>query len=528
MSHIVLWMCAAMIVALPYPKEQVEPQPTLKEGVADTGINVLLDSSHQFLFFMHWNMRSALRQHGHRVTGNQASLHRALTPGTPMRVRDQRKHDWGKGPVRRPFVMLPAPEYDVCITYQFGKFQPYLKEEQEALQRLMERGGAVIAIGVGPETPLSQWLAKYGAEPAGKWRRVSVVAEGVEGLEAVVPLRCRVGKVSKDWEVLASDRTRRYVAVARRKVGKGTLYWITDERLLHVPQEKGRSRPNGELLSWMVLQATGGPKKRDDERRIPWEYGGIGGAFYPENEMQVGAVRVYYADNQLPDIIELAKTKFPEVMRLLQKMLPTPPNPGGTFYIILSAGAGGGWAENVYIPKLAGVISRNHNSILSILAHELTHTMYGPEAKDGTPGCSLPGWFSEAHAGWFQRKVGRELGFGPRWPYFDRGLAREDPTLDKIDLANIPPGKMGLAWQKAWLIWSILDARYGEQWYPNWLAHIHRKYNDPSRKLSMDEYVRTISETVGEDVAPLFERFGTTLGPEAHAPGLQPIGGQKK
>ncbi len=516
---------AGVAAALPYKPEMVEPQP-LAEGVQDTGINVLFDSSHQFTFFMHWNTREALRAAGHRVTGNQAALHHALTPGTPMRVRDQRKHSWAEGRVHRPFIMLPAPEFDVCLTYQMGKNQPYLPAERAMLRKFLESGKGVIAIGAIPDTPLAEVLAEYGAKPAGKTRRVIRTAEGVPGLDLVLPKRCRVGRVSDEWQVLAGDRTRRYVAVARRKVGKGMLFWITDEWILHVPQGK-HSRPNKELLDWMVREAAGGPKQRNDERRIPWEYGGIGGAFYPENEMKLGAVSVYYADNQLPDIIELARTRFEEVMRLLQKMLPTPPNPGGTFYIVLAAGTGGGWAENVYTPKLAGVISRNHNSILSILAHELTHTMYGPEAKDGTPGCALPDWFSEAHAGWFQRKVGRELGFGPRWPYFDRGLAREDPTLDKLDLANIPKGKMGLAWHKVWFIWSILDARYGEKWYPNWLAHIHRKYNDPSRKLSMDEYVRTISETVGEDVAPLFERFGTTLGPEAHAPGLPPIGGKK-
>jgi cytidyltransferase-like protein len=39
-------------------------------------------------------------------------------------------------------------------------------------------------------------------------------------------------------------------------------------------------------------------------------------------------------------------------------------------------------------------------------------------------------------------------------------------------------------------------------------------------------HVRTISETVGEDTAPLFEKLGTTVGPAGRAP-LPPIGPRK-
>jgi hypothetical protein len=214
------------------------------------------------------------------------------------------------------------------------------------------------------------------------------------------------------------------------------------------------------------------------------------------------------------------------VLAILQKMLPTPPNPGKAYYINLAAGEGGGWAENAVTPKMAGTISLKPESILSILAHELAHTMYGPEAVDGTAGCRMPDWWSEAHAGWFQRKTIRELGFGERWPYFSKALAVRDPLL-AVDLASpLTPEATRLAWDKAWLIWSIMDARYGADWYPKWLSHVHKTINDPKRQLSMDEYIRTISESVGEDTAPLFERFGTTVGPAGRT-NLPPIGPKK-
>jgi hypothetical protein len=191
-------------------------------------------------------------------------------------------------------------------------------------------------------------------------------------------------------------------------------------------------------------------------------------------------------------------------------------------YIVLAGGNGGGWAENVFTPKVAGTIATDLDAIRSILAHELAHTMNGPEAHDGSVGCHPPAWWSEAHAGFFQRKVMRELGH-PDGFYDRRGLMQWDPLLTEVDLANLEEGQMGQAWHKVWFIWYLLDCRYGEQWYPAWLAHVHRKYeDDPTHQLTMDEYIISISESVGEDVAPLFERMGTTVGERADLPPIGP------
>lgn len=500
----------------------VEPQP-LAEGTKDTGIDVLFDSSHQFLFFHHWGCQNALREAGHRVVGNQASLHRALRPGTPMRVRDQSNHAWGSD---RPFTSLPAPAFDVVFTYQHSNYQPYLEQERRALRSFVENGGGLVLDGSAVKSPLAQLVEEYGARLLAEPVEVSLRgSEAVPGTsQETYPRKLRVAEFGGEWHLLVGDN-KHCGALAWRPLGKGVVVFIAEPQLLHT-KVNGQDQVNKEFLSWAVTKAAQGPKQKNDERRVPWEYGGLGGAFYPENEIEVGGVRVVYADNQLPDIIELAKTRFTDVMNLLQKMLPTPPSPGEAFYINLAAGAGGGWAENAITPKMAGTIEVDHNSILSVLAHELAHTMYGPEAKDGTPGCGMPDWWSEAHAGWFQRKVGRELGFGEKWPYFPHSLASADPLLNALDLANVPDGKMGLAWDKAWFIWSLLDARYGQDWYPKWLAHVHRKYNDPKRRLTVDQYVQSVSESLGEDVAPLFEHFGTTLGPNARTE-LKPLGPRK-
>jgi hypothetical protein len=512
-------ICLTLCCVTPDWAQETEPQP-LPDGAKDSGINVLFDSSHQFAFSNHWGCQDALRNAGHRVTGNQASLHRVLSPGSRVRVRDQVNHAWG---THRPFGEIAAPPFDVVYTYQHAAdYQPYLPEEREALRAFVEGGGGLVIETSVAESPLGRWAAELGARLLPEAAEVTVLAQdAVPGLPAEsFPRKLRTAELSQEWTVhVGTDAT--HGSLAQRRLGRGEVVVLTDPQLLHAKAED-RDRPNGELLSWLVTTAAGGPKARGDGRRVPWEYGGLGGAIYPENEMPVGGVRVLYADNQLPDIVELARTRFTEVMDLLQRMLPTPPNPGEAFYINLAAGAGGGWAENAITPKLAGTISIDHNGILSVLAHELAHTMYGPEATDGTPGCGLPGWFSEAHAGWFQRKVGRELGFESELTHYSGALAKQDPLLDGLDLANIPEGKMGLAWHKAWFIWSILDARYGGDWYPKWLAHVHRKYNDPTRALSMDEYVMSVSEAVGEDVSPLFERFGTTIKERTNLPPIAP------
>ncbi len=436
-ASLLLSLC---LLSAPQPPIPIQPQP-LGAGARDNGINVLLDSAHQFSFFHHWQVQEALREAGFRATGSQASLDRALTPGALMRVREQDDHAWGR---ERPFTALPAPAFDVVLSYQHGGFQPFPPAEAAALAAFLEAGGGIVFDVSAPDAPAAGILREYGAVISG--RTGEALTEPMDrklGLEAAeLPRDLRQAELSPDWTVEAGAGGR-LGAVAWRKAGRGTMVVLADPRLLRIKDAEGE-RVNAELLRWAVLKASGGPRRKADGRRVPWEPEGLGGAFYPDNEIEVGGLRVLYSDNQLPSIVELARTRTTEVLAILQKMLPTPPNPGKAYYINLAAGEGGGWAENAVTPKMAGTISMKPESILSILAHELAHTMYGPEAFDGTPGCRMPDWWSEAHAGWFQRKAIKELGFGDRWPYYSKALAAGDPTLS-LDLANLPPDKVRLA-----------------------------------------------------------------------------------
>ncbi len=502
----------------------VEAQP-LPEGVADSGINVLLDQSHAMSFFWHWSVQDDLRCAGHRVSCSQASLHRVLTPGELANARDQSQHRFpreGEGALLRPMVRIPVPEYDVVVLVGAGSPLPYLPAEVDALTRFLERGGGVVVLGrhTGADSPLANLVAGFGArflpDP------VTAPQPGeVPGLDTEARA-LHAAEVGDDWSVLAGGDASAAL-VAQRSYGAGRILLVADDRLAAAKDDQGRDAPNRALLSWLVEQAAGAqPRRVGDERRAPWEHGGIGGAFYPEHALDMGGLTVYYADNQLEHIRAAAEDGFEDVRDILARLLPTPPNPGDDMYIVLAGGDGGGWAENVFVPKVAGTIATDLNAVKSILAHELTHTLNGPEAFDGTPGCVPPAWWSEAHAGFFQRKVMRELGDCHGF-YSRRGVMSWDPLLREVDLANLGEGEMGKAWEKVWFLWSLLDDRYGEQWYPNWLGHLHRKYAaDPTHHLTMDEYIISVSESVGEDVSPLFELFGTSVGERAPLPPIAP------
>ena len=98
----------------------------------DTGINVLVDLSHQANFFTMWRLPGILRSAGFRATGSQASLDSVLAPNGFSRVRI---------PVgrRRPFGWWPNAPYIVVITFQADpRAQEYLPGWERQPKR---RGG---------------------------------------------------------------------------------------------------------------------------------------------------------------------------------------------------------------------------------------------------------------------------------------------------------------------------------------------------------------------------------------------------
>lgn len=180
-------------------------------------------------------------------------------------------------------------------------------------------------------------------------------------------------------------------------------------------------------------------------------------------------------------------------------------------FLILAAGEGGGWAVNIYEPKEVGIISADPNGILSILAHEVAHTCYAgpPNSKGGDAG-ALPGVFSEAHAGWFQRKA--DFWRTGKTGHNANHLFTFDPDATKLDLSKGESYPYGQAWTKLWWLWQKLDERYGPTWYARWLWVKNERWADqPRRALSWDDVVEDMSIAVGEDLFPMMRKIGTTL-----------------
>ncbi len=210
---------------------EIQPQP-LGSGAKDDGINILVDSSHQFSFFHHWQVQDALRQAGIRSTGSQASLDRALKPGTPMRVRVQDDHAWD---LERPVTTLPAPPFDVLLVYQHGAFQPFLSCETDAVSAFLEAGGGTVFDVSSPDAPAAALLRDYGAVLEGRTAEAAVKLRG-RGLgpgiaAAGLPRDLRQAALSPEWTIEAGAGGG-LGTVAWRKAGRGTLVLLTDARLL--------------------------------------------------------------------------------------------------------------------------------------------------------------------------------------------------------------------------------------------------------------------------------------------------------
>ncbi|MBN1918400.1 MAG: hypothetical protein JW889_10850 [Verrucomicrobia bacterium] len=477
----------------PLPKIEVEN---------DTGVNVLIDLAHQCSFAMMWGLAPALKEHGFRPVGSQATLDTVLTPGTLSRVRLPVNEVW-------PFGWWPNPRYNVVITHQSGpESQDYLPEERAALKAFVEAGGGLIIVGwAQDEEKLEGWtLNKLAAELGGSFSPETDVL----GDEHAAMVR-----VDRAWEVFERGRENRPV-IARRGVGKGHVVLMGSLALIEQNDNDteeamaAKAKRLGDLVAW----AAAGSEPAGGDTRLPDAMWG-GGGIYPELEQRVGNLVVYYARNQKDELLTTVRDDLPDVGRQLQAWLPSPV-PEEPMVMVLAAGGGGGWAINAYDPKEIGVISLERVGIISVFAHELAHTMAGPPNNDGAIAADWPhGNQGESHAGWFQGKIVAK--------YTDNKIVKDcnrlfeiDPTGSAIDLAA-PTERIrekfgeGAEWTKIWWVFQKLDERYGPTWYPRWRwVQYTRWAHTPDKHLTWDETVEDMSIAAGEDLFPFFRAIGTS------------------
>ncbi len=487
--------------------EVTEKYPLREQRISnDTGINVLIDLSHQANFFTMWRLPGMLRRQGFRVCGSQASLDTVLASGGKSRIRI---------PVggRRPFAWWPNPRYNVVITFQADpRAQQYLPEEIDAIEKYVSAGGGLVILGGRvsrrglDDWPLNKLARRFGAA----FTDTSDTLEGV---------RMPVLKLSQQWAAFARGAKGEPV-IARRQSGKGRILLIGSSGYLESKQDRSRNSQTShsadipsvaEMLKWV---AAGSPPV-GGSRRLPAEAAG-GGPVYPELTRRIGNVVVYYARNQKEELLECIENDMPLVKSKVEAWLPSRA-PDEPMNLILSAGGGGGWAVNAYLPKEVGIISLSKAGVLSVFAHELAHTMGGPPNGRGELAGNWPhGNQGESHAGWFQGKAAA-LPTGKRVSHQPNKLFEFDKDANALDLAlssrqNSEKWGKGNEWTKIWWVWQKLDDRYGPTWYPRWRWVQHTRWRDQSgKKLSWDQTVEDMSIAVGEDLFPFFRRIGTTL-----------------
>lgn len=493
--------------------------PMLLNIPNDTGVNIMIDVSHQCSFNMMWGQAGRIHPLGYRTVTNQASLDTVLDPNGKCRVRipfvvnDQERIF--------PFAWYPNFKYNIVITHQNSTdSQDYTPEEQAALVKFVEDGGSLVIVGapVNNEEKMNAWTLN---ELARKFD-----AELLPRSDKAYNSGAAVLKLGDDWKVTVKGEKGEPVQ-AQRTFGKGKVVLMGGHMAFNEEPRRGNKKVEGEtgpkgidLLSETLAWCAEGQTPVGGEPRLPQTMGG-GGAIYPELEGGTDGIIIYYAKNQKENLLKTVEEVFPEVTKMIEQRLPSRPT-SEPMYLILAAGDGGGWAVNAFKPKENGIISLSPEGLVSIYAHELAHTMSGPDNDQGkTAGRSPMPQRGEAHAGWFQGKIDA---------WFRKDTSREhrnvndhlkNPKFMAMDLKKYTTdpnyGKdnqygNGDEWAKNWYIFQKLDDRYGSTWYPRWCWVQHTRWADePDRKLTWEESVEDMSIACGEDLFPFFNRIGIKL-----------------
>jgi len=478
------------------------------DEATDTGINVLIDQAHQTQFAVIWGLNGIIRSQGFRTCTSVATLNAVLTPGQPSRIRLPLAG-------MEPFAWWPTPAWNVVVTSQQDlNAQVYTEKERAALKAFVEGGGGLLVFVGRPGTAekaddwsLNAMLADYDA-------KVTAESDEANGRSFAAL------QLGPDWQATLAGKTGKAVR-AQRVFGKGRVA-ICESPVAFNPDDKADSaevkaaklKGLKDLLVWLAA----GKAPVGGEGRMA-SAGGAG--IYPELELNVGGIVVYYADNQPPATLKCIRENIPLAAQKVLEWLPTKQFEE-PYALVICAGGGGGWAINGR-PKASAVIEYEPLAILSVFGHEFAHTMSGPRNDRGElAGFSPHGNQGESHAGWFQGKINALFNPADR----ERSNRNCNSILDlerqkgsRLDLATEDETEAGRAkwgngpgWTKEWWVFQKLDDRFGPTWYPRWYwVRCTRWADEPGRRETWDEMVEDMSIAVGEDLFPFYRKIGTSL-----------------
>ncbi len=485
------------------PEETTAKYPLYELNVKnDTGINVLVDMSHQCDFFHLWWLAGQLNQRGLRAVSSHATLDTVIVPGSPCRIRIP----VDKGVL--PYAWWPACEFNVVLTEGAVDYQGYLPSERKLLQQFIRDGGGLVVSGalVKDRQAQDQWslnkLLKYFG------------ASVQPGTQKYNNLTIPVIDVDANWQVMLRGDSNAPV-YARREYGKGRVVLLGSSALYRYdPRNAEEIKAKADFLADVIKWSAAGKEPVGGTKRLPIPMGG-GGGILPDQELRIGGMVVYYTSNQFPELLKTVREDFPAITRQLYEWLPSPV-PTEPMNMILCSGNGGGWAVNAYKPREVSTIATNPAHVRGIFAHEQAHTMSGPFKAAGNH--ALGGNQGDHHAGWFQGKILAmwDETYGPnrdcQLVFKDDYDGSQDSPDAIFKQANLKGWRAGHDYLMTWYIWQKLDDRYGPTWYPRWRwVQQQRWAHQPDKKLTLEETIEDISIAVAEDLFPFIIKTGRDL-----------------
>jgi len=278
-------------------------------------------------------------------------------------------------------------------------------------------------------------------------------------------------------------------------------------------RNRDETKAKSDFLAEIIKWAAEGKPAVGGTANLPIPMSG-GGGIYPEKEVHVGGIVLYYAKNQFSQLLATVREEFNPITDQLYNWLPSP-KPTEPMYMVLCSGVGGGWAINAYKPREVSTIAVRPSDVRGIFAHEQAHTMSGPCQAGDHPWGGNQG---EPHAGWFQGKImamydktyapNRNCQNGFRDEYDGLQTKAEDIFKER----NLNGWKKQWDYYMVWYIWQKLDDRYGTTWYPRWRWVQQQRWADnPDHKLTWEESIEDMSIAVGEDLFPFIASTGKSL-----------------
>ena len=380
---------------------------------------------------------------------------------------------------------------------------PYLPEDIEAVQKLLEEGGGVVVLGDyslfrrEPNYRLNVLAKHFGVEfvneSAIKPLRGCSILEGEE-IESYSPKIIKLDE-SVDWEILVKDAKDRAVMV-RRHLGKGHL--VVASRSL-CGRKPDASDPINDVWFKPLLRQITANKPVDPQRRPRHQM--------PENKTQRKRLPIQYSD-YMKSHADAIYAVYDQCFPVIQEVMGVPPSEGMLTNLILLPTGGGGFSSGSSIGLAAwwGNFPEKKYGMVELISHESTHSWVHPFIE--------PMW-NEGIATYVGILVGRKMGLtkdaDSTLAGWLRGAKKHDKDMTKYDLANGRNVPHVVRMAKPMYIFEQLRK---EQ--PDIVARYFqtkRKLATPDKikKYTADDSVAVLSIAIGRDLFLWFRSLGITV-----------------